>query len=226
MFRILILAAACFTAVVLLAQGPFGQLADPSLDVRSVVWNPQVGQGSEYDITTHSRSKMHVSLAIVGKESVEGQTGYWLETGVNDTQFGQVYLQRLTTLIGGKLRGGKMIIQLAGKPPMVMPGGRAPARPNSESSGDSDYRSTAIRVGVESITVPAGTFQCEHWSAKDASGDAWLSSNVVPYSVVKATDKDGGDMILTKTVSNAKSQITAKAVPFDPSILMDAPRHR
>jgi hypothetical protein len=110
---------------------------------------------------------------------------------------------------------------------MEMPSGGTPAaRANPESQSDSDYRSTAVRVGVESVTVPAGTFQCEHWRDKAGSGDAWLSSNVVPYSVVKATDKDGGTILLTKTIANAKSHITAKPVPFDPSLLMGGTRRR
>lgn len=226
MLKIVVLAAACFVALALLAQSPFGSLAEPTLDVRTVVWNPQLGQGSEYDITTRNLSAMHVTLAIVGKESVDGQTGYWLEVGVNDSQAGQIYLQQLTTLSAGKLRGGKIIFQLANKPPMEMPSGGVPAaRASSESQPDSDFRSTAVRVGIESVTVPAGTFQCEHWRAKDGSGDAWLSSNVVPYSVVKATDKDGGVMLLTKTILSAKSQITAKPLPFDPSLLGTLPVH-
>jgi hypothetical protein len=221
------LGAALLAAAALLAQGPFSKLTDPTLDVRSVVWNPQVGQGSEYDITTKNGSKMHVTLAVIGKESLEGQPAYWLETGVNNSELGQIVSQRLTTLSAGKLRGGRWIIQLAENPPMEMPSGRTPAaRANSQSETGSDFRSTAVRVGVESITVPAGTFQCEHWRAKDGSGDAWLSSNVVPYSIVKAADKDGGAILLTKNIANAKSHITAKPVPFDPSLLMGAARRR
>ena len=227
MRMIICLGAALILTAALLAQGPFGRLSDPTGDVRSVVWNPQVGQGAEYDMTTDNGSKVHVTLVVVGKESVEGQTGYWLETAVNNTDFGSIVMQRLTTLDGGRLRGGTMIVQLADKPPMEMPSGHPTrTRNKSESEPESDYRNTAVRVGVESVTVPAGKFQCEHWRAKDGSGDAWLSSSVVPYSVVKATDKDGGAMILTKAINNAKSQITAKPVPFDPSILMGSPRRR
>jgi len=223
----ILLAVVILAASALLAQGPFGKLADPSLDVRGVIWNPQVGHGSEYDITTNNGSKMHVTLAIVGKESVEGETAYWLETGINNSEFGQIVSQRLTTLSAGKLRGTKWIVQLGDKPPMEMPSGHTPAaRANSNSQPDSDYRTTAVKVGVESVTVPAGTYQCEHWRAKDGSGDAWLSSNVVPYSVVKASDKDGGAMLLTKAVNSAKSKITGKLVPFDPSLFMGGARRR
>jgi hypothetical protein len=223
----ILLGAVLLAGAALLAQGPFGQLADPTLDVRSVIWNPQVGHGSEYDITTNNKSKMHVTLAIVGQESVEGQAAYWLEIGVNNSEFGQIVSQRLTTLSAGKLRGGKWIVQLGDKPPMEMPSGHTPApRGNSNSQPGSDYRTTAVKVGVESVTVPAGTYQCEHWRAKDGSGDAWLSSDVVPYSVVKASDKDGGAMLLTKIVNSAKSQITAKPIPFDPSLFMDGAHRR
>src|SRR5260221_12365122 len=103
---------------------------------------------------------------------------------------------------------------------MEMSSGRAPARANSESQSDSDYRNTAVRVGVESVTVLGGTFQCEHWRAKDGSGEAWLSSDVVPYSIVKATDKNGGSILLTKTIAKPKSHITPKPGPFDPSLFM------
>jgi hypothetical protein len=49
---------------------------------------------------------------------------------------------------------------------------------------------------------------------------------VVPYSVVRGVDKDGGTMILTKTISNAKSHLIGKSVPFDPPVLMGAGRGR
>src|SRR5260221_7914946 len=149
----ILLGAAVLAATALVAQGPFSKLADPTVDVRGVVWNPQVGQGSEYDITTHNSSKIHVTLAVVGKESLEGQTAYWLETGVNNSEFGQIVSKRLTTLTEGKLRGGRWIIQLAENPPMEMSSGRAPAAPsNSEPKSHSDYRNTAVRARVRPVT--------------------------------------------------------------------------
>jgi len=212
------------------AQGPFSQLADPTSEVRTVVWNPQVGQGSEYDMTTHNGTTMHVTFAVTSTEAVEDQTGYWLEIGVNTSELGQIYMQNLTTSVSGHLRTSKSIFQVSGAPPMNFPAGSGPARnrrnPDSKSDNSSDIRTGGKKVGVETITVPAGTFQCEHWLASDGSGDAWLSTNVVPYSVVKATDKDSGLMLLTKTTNNAKSHITGKPVPFDPAIFMSAARRK
>lgn len=220
MRKILVLAAVCVSAAAMWAQGQFSQLANPAMDVRSVVWNPQVGQGSEYDLDSHGGTKMHVSFIITGTESVNGQPAYWLETGMNFEELGRVYSEMLMTQNAGKLQTQKWVIQLANRPPMEMPERRMlAARGNSDAATEtnSNFRTTAVRVGAESVTVPAGTFQCEHWRAKDGSGEAWISSNVVPYSLVKAVDKDGGTAVLTSTLNNAKSHLTGKAVPFDPS---------
>ena len=229
MRKMIVLAAVCLSAAALWAQGQFSQLANPALDVRSVVWNPQVGQGSEYDLSTHNSTKMHVSFIVTGAESVNGQPGHWLETGMNFEELGQVYSEMLMTQNAGKLQTNKWVVQLANRPPMEMPQrGMLAARGNSDAQTEtnSNFRTTAVRVGVESITVPAGTFQCEHWRAKDGSGDAWLSSNVVPYSLVKAVDKDGGTAVLTSTLNNAKSHLTGKPVPFDPSVFAGLGRRR
>src|SRR5258708_12889066 len=99
----ILLGAALLATTALLAQGPFSKLAEPTVDVRGVVWNPHVGQGSEYDITTHNSSKIHVTLAVVGEESLEGQTAYWLETGVNNNDFGPIFSTRFTTPDGALL---------------------------------------------------------------------------------------------------------------------------
>ena len=209
-------------SVSLMAQGPFGKLSDPTLELRSVVWNPQPGQGSEYDISTHNGSNVHVSLIITGTETVDGQNGYWLELGGKFEDLGQIYSQQLMTQSAGKLQRHKWIIQLAGNPPMEMPQSLPQQNRRAKSADDStsDPHSNAVKVGVESVTVPAGTFQCEHWRAKDGSGDAWLSTSVVPYSVVKATDKDGGTMVLARVINNGKSHLTGRPVPFDPAMMM------
>ena len=150
-------------------------------------------------------------------------------TGMNFEELGQVYSEMLMTQNAGKLQTNKWVVQLANRPPMEMPQrGMLAARGNSDAQTEtnSNFQTTAVRVGVESITVPAGTFRCEHWRAKDGSGDAWLSSNVVPYSLVKAVDKDGGTAVLTSTLNNAKSHLTAKPVPFDPSVFAGLGRRR
>jgi len=93
MRKIIAVTVVCFLATMALAQSQFSQLASPSLDVRSVVWNPQVGKGSEYDLSTHNGTKTHISFIIVSTENANRQTSYWLETGMTDKRLGQVYQQ-------------------------------------------------------------------------------------------------------------------------------------
>jgi hypothetical protein len=74
-------------------------------------------------------------------------------------------------------------------------------------------------VGTESITVPAGTFSCEHWTKDDGKGDVWVSSKVSPLGIVKAVDSDQ-TMVLTKVTTDATSHITGTPVKFDPQMMM------
>ncbi len=40
-------------------------------------------------------------------------------------------------------------------------------------------------VGTESVTVPAGTFSCEHWRNDKSNSDIWTSDKVTPFGMVK-----------------------------------------
>lgn len=82
-----------------------------------------------------------------------------------------------------------------------------------------DIREQAEDVGSESITVPAGTFTCEHYRMKDGSADVWVSEKVAPWGVVKMTGRDG-TMTLTKVLTNAKTHITGTPQKFDPMEMM------
>ena len=81
-----------------------------------------------------------------------------------------------------------------------------------------------MKVGTETIIVPAGTFECEHYS-RDSNGkhsDIWLSarapsfissqasSDLPRYGMVKATSADFS-MELTKILENQVSEIIEKS---------------
>ena len=42
-------------------------------------FKPVVGSGAQYEIATKKDPKMEMAYAIVGKESVDGADGYWME---------------------------------------------------------------------------------------------------------------------------------------------------
>ena len=81
-----------------------------------------------------------------------------------------------------------------------------PAAPSAPGGGD-----RGELVGTESVTVPAGTFNCQHYRNKSASGttDMWISTDVTPYAMVKMTNADT-TMVLKKVLTDEKTHINGE----------------
>jgi hypothetical protein len=88
-----------------------------------------------------------------------------------------------------------------------------------QQSTPSDIADKAEALGTESVTVPAGTFTCQHYRMKDGSGEAWVSDKVGPWGLVKGVNK-GETMVLTKAITDAKDHITGTPKKFDPMQMM------
>jgi hypothetical protein len=133
---------------------------------------------------------------------------------------GDVIIKVLETVDGNVITYGKSVIQMPGMGPMEMDenmmnmGGRRPAQNTA-----ADFRDKAELVGTESVTVPAGTYSCEHYRMKDGSGDAWISDKVSPWSLVKMQDQRRVT-VLAKTTTDAKDRITGTPTKFDPMQMM------
>ena len=97
---------------------------------------------------------------------------------------------------------GQSPIEMTGMMMGLMKGGQAPP---SSSGGKADYGEL---VGTETITVPAGTFACQHYRKQEKSGtvDYWVSDQVTPYALAKMTGPDV-TMVLKKTLTNESSHI-------------------
>jgi hypothetical protein len=93
--------------------------------------------------------------------------------------------------------------------PTTANGGQAP--PTS-----ADVRSQAEKVGTEDVTTPAGTFSCDHYRAKDGKWDAWLSTKITPWGLVKSKSGDT-TMTVLRVITDAKDHITGTPQKFDPS---------
>jgi len=186
----------------------------------SGVWNPVVGSGSVYATKYKGKSEGEMQFAIVGREAVGTETGYWLEvTMANAEMGGEVVYKNLVTLSGGELEFKRMIFQMPGQPPMEMPMNMRMADSQSQSV-DMRKDKDAVLIGTESLTVPAGTFSSQHY--RSSSGDAWLAADVAPYGIVKTISKNR-EMVLTRTLTNVRSKITGTPVPFDPMRMMRQP---
>ena len=184
------------------------------------IFSPVVGTGAAYDITNTDGRKSSVEYAIVGKESVNGKDAYWMEFTTNGGS-GTVIMKMLTSV--GEATASRVIMQLPGRPPMEMPQQmmKNMTTTNSQSIA-ADVRSGSDDLGSESVTVPAGTFACGHYRAKDGSGDTWVSTKVVPFGVVKHQGKDA-TMVLTKIITDAKDKIVGVPQPFNPMGMMQQP---
>jgi hypothetical protein len=204
------------TSVGLWAQRPggmgsmFGNM--PSMPGLS---NPTVGSGSEYIMTARGKD-MDVSTVALGQETVGGDSGFWMETRINGAETGGEMVMKMLMVPTGSQPGMKrMIMQQPGKPPMEIDGmfmsmmqqhqSQAP-RPSASPGGN-----RGELVGTESVTVPAGTFNCQHYRSQGANGttDMWVSTDVTPYGLVKMTTPTS-TMVLKKVLTDEKTHIVGE----------------
>jgi len=209
--------AVCLFVMVRIASAQMGMGMRPT-PMPGGLFSPVVGAGAGYEITTVEGRKMNVEFAIVGKESVNGKDAYWMEWTTN--LMGGDMIMKVLAVPGDTTAMVRTIMQMPGRPPMEMPPQMA-SRANSPAI-PSDIHQIADNVGSESVTVPAGTFPCEHYRMKDGSGDTWLTTKVSPFGVVKHQGKDS-TMVLTKVITDAKDKIVGTPVPFNPLQMMPPP---
>jgi hypothetical protein len=185
------------------------------------LFKPVVGSGAQYQMTAKNGT-MGFAFAIVGQEDVEGSTGYWMEIRTeNPGMPGEMVMKQLMVLSGDKPQIKRMIMQMAGRPPMEMPMGMLGMGQRGQGAGaaggaGAGDTSPGQRVGSETITVPAGTFECEHYRKQEPRGtaDVWISTKVSPYGMVKMTSPDM-TMVLEKVLSNETSHIKGEPQKLD-----------
>ena len=186
------------------------------------VWNPVVGSGAVY--LTESKGergerKSEMEIAIVDKETVEGKTGYWLEYTIQDPRGGATYMKHLIIQSGKDTIVQRMIMQVPSMPQPVEMSMEMVRHSGTAADQVADVREISELVGNESVTTPAGTFQCAHWRRKDGSADVWLNDKVYPRGLVKSIGKDS-NMTLVRVLTNAKTHITGTPTKYDPMEMM------
>jgi hypothetical protein len=179
-------------------------------------FKPVVGSGAQYQMTAQNRT-MSFAYVIVGKEDVEGSTGYWMEIRSQNPEMpGEMVMKQLMVLGGDKPQIKRMIMQSPGSPPMEMPMGMMPGMGQRERAPQQGDSSPGEMVGSETITVPAGTLECEHYRKAEPRGtvDVWISSKVSPYGMVKMSSGEM-TMVLEKVLSNETSHIKGEPQKMD-----------
>jgi len=176
--------------------------------------NPTVGSGSEYLMTSKGK-EMDIAMVTLGKEDVEGGTGFWMEQRTNSPELGgEMVMKELVVNTGTQSGIKRMIMQQPGKPPMEMPAmmmsmmQQHQPPPTIPAGGATGKGGMGELVGTESVTVPAGTFSCQHYRKQEQNGpvDVWISTQVSPFAMVKMTGPDTS-MVLKKVLTNETSHI-------------------
>jgi hypothetical protein len=189
----------------------------PTMPTPQGIFNPVVGGGASYEMTTKNGTKTTMDIAIVGKEPSGGKDGYWYEVSMNMPQMGgEVVMKMLLVPDGNNSSVSKMIMQAPGRGPMEMDG--MMGRGMTQNQTPKDIRDSAKDLGSESVTVPAGTFTADHWKSNDGKSDVWVAKDVPPYGLVKMADTDGTLIVLDKVLTNVQDKITG--TPMDMSQMM------
>jgi hypothetical protein len=178
------------------------------------VFHPVVGQGAEYQMTKIGPNQQvsTMQIGIVGKDSVGGQDAYWMQMVMNMEHNQPMVSKVLVTTTD--FQPSRVIMQMPGRPAMEMPMNMNMNRDKINASLQ-DWHS----AGAESITVPAGTFACEHWKNDKTGEEVWTSDKVSPFGVVKSAGKDNS-MVLVKVLSDYPDRITGPVQKFDPQMMM------
>ena len=169
-------------------------------------FKPIVGAGSEYQLT-HKDHNTNFTRLVVGKETVDGAEGYWMEQRFEGSGMaGEMVQKQLVVIQDGKPDIKRMIMQPPGQQPMEMPVGML--RGGMQQARAGEGTDPGEKLGTESVTVPAGTFDCEHYRKQTQHGtfDYWISSKVSPYPMVKVTGPEM-TMVLVKILSGESSHI-------------------
>jgi hypothetical protein len=177
------------------------------------IFTPTVGAGAVYDETSQDGTKNTIEYDLIGKESVGGHEGFWLEF-VTNQRMGQMVMKMLI-VPGSDQPATHMIMQMGKNPPMEM---SQMMQQGSGAKPNYDVRNGSQDLGKESVTTPAGTFACEHYRSS-TGGDTWVSSQVPPFGMVKSVN-NGTTLVVTKVVSDAKDKIVGTPVPFNPQLMM------
>jgi hypothetical protein len=179
-------------------------------------FNPVVGKGAQYSNTTTSTSAKKSStmeMYIVGKESFEGKDGFWMEF-VNTDEKNQTFVGK-GLFTSADFQFHRMIMQMPGQGAMEMSFNPTAAHREKMEESMNEWRS----VGTESVTVPAGTFTCEHWRNDKSNSDIWTSDKVTPFGMVKEVSPHSS-MVLTKVITDARDRITGPVTKFDMQQMM------
>lgn len=165
-------------------------------------FKPVVGGWSEYQMTAKGEPPAKMKVAVVGREG----PNYWYET-VMQGEMRMVSKMLVSGNPGDRSNLKRMIMKAGSEKAMEMDVAAMMAR--QPAGGPKGAAPKAADKGVETVRVPAGTFQARHLQYREGSDvvDVWVSDKVTPYGVVKSRSRDM-EMVLTGQGTGATTLIT------------------
>jgi hypothetical protein len=179
------------------------------------VFHPVVGKGAVYlDTDKDGKTSRTTEIAVVGKDSFEGKESFWMQFVSTDPQ-GKTFIGK-SLITPGDFQFHRMIIQPPGQQAMEMSPKINIGRKEKIEENAADWHT----VGTESVTVPAGTFSCEHWRNDKTHAEIWTSDKITPFGMVKEVSGNGDTQVLSKILDNAIDRITGPVKQFDMQQMM------
>jgi hypothetical protein len=216
---------ACLTALTLGVLGASSLAAQDATALCQSLAKMTVGQWASYAITGTQGSGT-LRLAAVGLERRGDSTLYWLEISGSGSGGKSGIMQFLVPGFGGDAATvHSMIVKTEGQPAMKLPDQmvsmmRGRMGQNNAALDAVRRCASAQVVGWENVTAAGGSIRALHLKNVDGA-EAWIAGDV-PFGIVKARPKDGGEMILTGRGMDAKSSITEKPQEM-PGMMMQKP---
>ena len=114
---LLAVACLCLTSTVS-AQLGMNLFKKPNI---SDIFKPVVGSGALYEQqrTDSQRPATQMEMTVVGKELIDGQQGFWMQMGHQESKTGQMVYAKM--LVTGDFQMKKIVFQQPGQPVMEMP---------------------------------------------------------------------------------------------------------
>jgi hypothetical protein len=178
-------------------------------------FHPVVGKGAQYE-TSKGGGDSHghtTEIAVVGKENVDGKDGYWMQFANLDSKGQSTVGKSLITMDDFQFH--RMIVMVPGQGAMEMPMNMSAKSRERMNENMPDWHS----VGTDTVTVPAGTFSCEHWKNEKNGSEAWTSDKVTPFGMVKEVSKDH-TMVLVKVLDDVPDRVTGPVKQLDMQQMM------
>ena len=173
----------------------------------------EVGEYAEWEFRMVGQPEMSVSMAVVDKETVDGEELYWLEMTM-PLPAGGITISAQMLVPGFPFDSGEMrdyVIKYGDELPL-----RVPAADMGSLPGDGwneECRNTESEyVGIKQVTLEGvGTFDAHHVRTVGEEPSSWYFSPRVPFAMLKF-DSAEGIMRVVKIGSDYKSRIDRSAI--------------